>query len=56
MNNVKLVHHPNQKKEGVYYIIPKNYLDDTNSFDKNTYPWRWDKNDKRKIKRIKKKK
>ena len=54
LDNVKLVHHPNLNKEGVFYVIPKNYIDNINSFDKNIYQWRWNNNDKRKIKRIKK--
>lgn len=56
MDNVRLIHHPNAKKDGVYYVIPKNYLDSANSFDEIVYQWKWNKNDKRKIKRIMKKK
>ena len=56
MDNVELAHHPNPSKDGVYYVIPKNYLDNIDSFDEKVYPWKWNRNDKRKIKRIKKKK
>ena len=56
MNNVRLSHHPNSKKNGTYYVIPKNYLDLFTSFDDKKLQWKWDKNDKRNIKRIKKKK
>ena len=54
MNNVLLTRHPNIAKKGVYYVIPKNYIDENISFDKKVYLWNWDKNDKRKIKRLKK--
>ena len=52
--NVPLYHHPNQNKEGQFYLIPKNYIDDINSFDNHIYRWKFDKNDKRKVKRLKK--
>lgn len=53
--NIPLYHHPNQNKEGQYYVIPRNYTDELDSFDERVYKnWSWDKNDKRKIKRIKK--
>ena len=54
--NVSLYKHPNGKKNGQFYVIPRNYADDKRSFDIKVYNWRWDKNDKRKIKRIKKNK
>ena len=56
IKNVPLFHHPNNEKEGQFYVIPKNYLDDSESFDEKKYSWKWNKNDKRKIKRIKKNK
>ena len=56
MQNVLLTHHPNPKKEGRYYIIPKNYYDHIDSFAEKTYSWNWSRNDKRNVKRIKKKK
>ena len=55
IKNVPLFHHPNPKKEGNFYLIPKNYIDSTDSFDKHIYEnWKFNKNDKRKVKRIKK--
>lgn len=54
--NVPLYHHPNDSKDGKFYVIPRNYFDDKSSFDETVYPWQWHKNDKRKIKRIKKNK
>ena len=54
--NIKLVCHPNIVKVGIYYVIPKKYLDNISSFDETIYSWNWDKNDKRKIKRIKRNK
>ena len=55
--NIPLLRHPNPTKEGQYYLIPKNYIDDIESFDVHIYEkWVFDRNDKRKIKRIKKNK
>ena len=55
--NVELYHHPNPKKEGKFYLIPRNYTDSIDSFDDKVYEnWNFHKNDKRKVKRIKKKK
>lgn len=55
IKNVPLFHHPNLTKEGRFYLIPKNYVDDMESFDKHLYKnWKFNKNDKRKVKRIKK--
>lgn len=57
IQNVSLKRHPNPKKDGQFYIIPRNYLDDVDSFDETIYKnWCFDKNDKRKIKRLKKNK
>ena len=56
VTNVPLYHHPNGNKDGEYYVVPRNYFDDESSFDEKVYPWKWHKNDKRKIKRIKKNK
>ena len=53
--NIALFRHPNSEKEGVYYLIPKWYLDDEQSFDEKIYEkWNFYKNGKRKVKRIKK--
>ena len=56
VKNVPLHHHPNPNKEGQFYVVPRNYIDELISFDEKAYKWDWHKNDKRKIKRIKKKK
>ena len=54
-NNIPLYRHPNPKKQGQFYLIPRNYVDDISSFDEETYDnWFFDRNDKRKVKRIKK--
>ncbi len=50
--NIPLYHHPNANKEGQFYVVPRNYLDESSSFDSKVYNWKWSKNDKRKIKRI----
>ena len=42
------------KKRRSILCYSKNYLDDSESFDSIQYNWCWDRNDKRKIKRIKK--
>ncbi len=55
MINIPLYKHPNNK-EGQYYLVPRNYADNKNSFDNKIYKWNWNKNDKRKVKRIKKNK
>lgn len=54
--NIPLCHHPNRFKDGNFYVIPRNYVDELISFDDKIYQWKWHKNDKRKIKRIKKNK
>ncbi len=56
IKNVPLYRHPNVNKDGQFYVIPRNYADDKDSFDGKVYDWYWDRNDKRKIKRIKKNK
>ena len=56
LRNVPLRRHPNKNKDGKYYLIPKNYVDDMNSFDSKVYKWEWDPSDKRKVKRIKRQK
>ena len=61
-NNVKLYAHPNPNKQDLdssvnneYYVIPKNYVDNISSFGTRVYDdWKFNVNDKRKIKRIKK--
>ena len=57
ITNVPLFKHPNKKKNGQYYLIPRRFLDELLSFDEHIYlDWSFAKNDKRKVKRIKKKK
>ena len=54
-NNIPLFRHPNKNKYGQYYLIPRVYLDGIECFDDKKYStWSFDKNDKRKIKRMKK--
>ena len=56
VKNICLFCHPSHNKEGIFYVIPIVYVDDIDSFDSKIYfSWFFDKNDKRKIKRIKKK-
>lgn len=57
MTNVPLFHHPNPEKDGQFYLIPVNYVDDAVVFEEKEYrTWCFNKHDKRKVKRIKKKK
>ena len=52
--NIVLYRHPNFNKKGRYYLIPRIYVDNISSFDAVVFnKWSFDKNDKRKIKRIK---
>ena len=54
--HTKLYRHPNPNKstDATYYVENRIYLDDVESFSNQIYPWKWNKNDKRKIKRLKK--
>ena len=55
--NVLLFHHPNPLKCGIFYIVPIVYLDHIDAFDSKIYvTWSFNRNDKRKIKRLKTKK
>lgn len=55
VKNVPLLRHPNKKKTGKYYLIVRIYIDERSSFDEIVYTeWKFDINDKRKVKRIKK--
>ena len=54
--NIKLIRHPNKNSKKAAYLIPIIYIDDINSFDYKILNWDFDKNDKRKVKRIKKRK
>ena len=51
--NIRLSKHPNPTCNKVVYIIKKIYIDHKNSFDDKKMNWRFDINDKRIIKRIK---
>ena len=53
--NIKLSRHPDATDETELYIIPFIYIDELDSFGSDIYPWSFDRNDKRKIKRLKKK-
>ena len=51
--NLRLFKHPNPNSNKQAFVIPIIYFDDLVSFDGKTLKWRFDKNDKRTIKRIK---
>ena len=54
--NIKLVKHPNNNSFKEIYVIPIVYIDNADSFHSSSLRWNFHKNDKRKIKRIKKRK
>ena len=54
--NIKLYKHPNQESKITIYVIPLIHIDNISSFTEKIYLWRFHKNDKRIIKRIKKQK
>ena len=54
--NIKLFRHPNPKSMVTIYLIPYVYFDSMDSFGDKLYPWKFDKNDKRVVKRLKKRK
>ena len=54
--NIKLTKHPNPNSKKTVYIIPIIYVDKAECFYPNKLKWYFDKNDKRIIKRIKRKK
>ena len=51
--NVVLFKHPNKNQTISIYVIPYVYIDHISSFGSEVLIWFFDKNDKRKIKRIK---
>ena len=53
--NIKLFRHPNKSSNKQAYVIPVVYIDYYTVFDLKKLDWQWDKNDKRQIKRVKKK-
>ena len=54
--HTKLYRHPNPSidDKGTYYVENRIYVDVNKSFANRKYHWNWHKNDKRKIKRLKK--
>lgn len=54
--NIKLFKHPNPKCTKEIYVIPYVYLDNIAVFSDEILNWQFDKNDKRIIKRLKKRK
>ena len=54
--NIRLYKNPNPNNENRSYLVPKIYVDDVESFDERKLKWKFQPNDKRKIKRIQKKK
>lgn len=55
IKNVSLSKHPNPNSTKEAYIVTRRYIDHKDSFDDKVYQnWKFDRNDKRKIKRIKK--
>lgn len=55
-NNIKLSKHPNPNCIKAVYVVPIIYVDYVGSFYPQVLKWKFDKNDKRLIKRIKRKK
>ena len=55
-DNIRLSKHPNKRSRKVVYVIPRICTDSCDSFDSKRLKWSFDKNDKRIIKRIKKRK
>ena len=51
-NNYRLFKHPNPSCEKTVYVIPRIYVDHAKSFHKDSLNWQFDRNDKRRIKRI----
>ena len=54
--NILLFRHPNPKSKQTVYVIPYVYIDHISSFDCKILMWKFHQNDKRKIKRIKRRK
>ena len=54
--NIVLFKHPNPNSNQTIYVIPYIYIDHVDSFDCKILKWSFHSNDKRKIKRIKRKK
>ena len=54
--NIRLFKHPNPNSTKIVYLIPYIYIDRQMSFYEKIYKWKFNINDKRKVKRIIKKK
>ena len=54
--HIKLYRHPNSNKDvnSRYFVEKRIYTDHKSAFDDRNYSWKWDPNDKRIIKRLKK--
>ena len=52
--NIRLYRHPNPSSDKQAYLIPYVYVDDISVFDVKILKWKFHPNDKRQIKRIKK--
>ena len=54
--NIRLFHHPNVRSTKEIYVVPIVYIDHVDSFYPVVLRWNFHKNDKRIIKRLKRKK
>ena len=54
--NIRLFKHPNPNNTTTIFVVPFIYKDYISSFGEKVYCWCFDKNDKRTIKRLKKRK
>ena len=52
--NIRLYRNPNPNSNKQSYLIPIIYSDNADSFDERKLKWKFNPNDKRKVKRIKK--
>lgn len=53
-DNIELFENPNPKSTRTSYLIPRPVSDEITSFDRPKPSWRFNRHDKRKVKRIKK--
>ena len=55
VKNIRLYKHPNKRSNVIVYIYKhRPYCDYLTSFSEKNLDWKWDINDKRKVKRMKK--
>ena len=54
-DNISIFKHPKHNCVKKVYLINRGYLDHKDSFENVKGEWNWDKNDKRKVKHIKRK-